>query len=250
MDIEYIIIDGKSTDKTLQIAKETALEYNNLNNNFNNNDNHTKKNIDILLSEKDSGLYDAMNKGIKLATSEYILFMNAGDTFFDKNTLKNIFENSQNSNNIDNISSDIFYGDAQMISEDTNEILGLRSEITPHKLPKNLLWQDMALGMVVCHQSFVVRRTLAPMYELKYRYSADVDWVIKCLKISKKTTFTGLTVANFLLGGLSTTQRKKSLKERFEVLCAHFGVFKTVLAHFKIVFRGIFFTIKKKKSYF
>lgn len=203
-----------------------------------------------MVSEKDSGLYDAMNKGIKLATSEYIMFMNAGDTFFDKNTLKNIFDISKNSQNIRDISSDIFYGDAQMISENTNKILGLRSETTPHKLPKDLKWQDMALGMVVCHQSFVVRRTLVPMYELKYRYSADVDWVIKCLKLSKKTTFTDLTVANFLLGGLSTKQRKKSLKERFDVLCTHFGTFKTVLAHFRIVLRGIFFTIKRKKSYF
>ena len=242
MDIEYIIIDGKSTDKTLQIAKETISEFNN---------NHVnKKNIDILVSEKDKGLYDAMNKGIKLATSEYIMFMNAGDTFFDENTLKNIFENTE----ISDKNADIFYGDAQMISENvtenTNEILGLRSEITPHKLPKNLIWQDMALGMVVCHQSFVVRRTLAPMYELKYRYSADVDWVIKCLKQSNKTVFTNLTLSNFLLGGLSTKQRKKSLKERFDVLCTHFGVFKTVLAHFRIVLRGIFFTIKRKKSYF
>ena len=203
-----------------------------------------------MISEKDTGLYDAMNKGIKFATGEYIMFMNAGDTFFDENTLKNIFESDKNSNE----NSDIFYGDAQMISENvsenSNKILGLRSETTPHKLPKSLIWQDMALGMVVCHQSFVVRRALAPMYDLGYRYSADVDWVIKCLKKSNKTTFTNLTVSNFLLGGLSTKQRKKSLKERFDVLCTHFGVFKTVLAHFRIVFRGISFTIKKKKSYF
>ncbi len=207
-----------------------------------------------MVSEKDTGLYDAMNKGIKLATSEYIMFMNAGDTFFDENTLKNIFLSDNNSNENISKNTDIFYGDAQMISEDaaenTNKILGLRSEITPHKLPKNLCWQDMALGMVVCHQSFVVRRTLAPMYELKYRYSADVDWVIKCLKKSNKTTFTNLTLSNFLLGGLSTKQRKKSLKERFDVLCTHFGGLQTVLAHFRIVFRGIFFTLKKKKSYF
>ncbi len=203
-----------------------------------------------MVSEKDTGLYDAMNKGIKLATGEYIMFMNAGDTFFDENTLKNIFQSDKNGNE----NADIFYGDAQMISENAtenaNKILGLRSEVTPHKLPKNLRWQDMALGMVVCHQSFVVRRTLAPMYELKYRYSADVDWVIKCLKQSKNTVFTNLIVSNFLLGGLSTKQRKKSLKERFYVLCTHFGVFKTVLAHFKIILRGVFFTIKKKKSYF
>ena len=76
-----------------------------------------------MLSEKDTGLYDAMNKGIKLATSEYIIFMNAGDTFFDENTLKNIFENDK----ISVKNADIFYGDAQMISENagenTNEII-------------------------------------------------------------------------------------------------------------------------------
>src|SRR5699024_3733405 len=74
--VEYIIIDGLSTDGTLDILNKYRAQ------------------IDILISEKDKGIYDAMNKGLEQATGDYVLFLNSGDAFYDKNTLSEVFTDS------------------------------------------------------------------------------------------------------------------------------------------------------------
>lgn len=90
-NIEYIIIDGGSTDKTLSFLE-----------NF-------KSSITILISEKDNGLYDAMNKGIKVANGEWIIFLNSGDTFFNNEVLLNVVESIEKENRYD-----IIYGNTIM----------------------------------------------------------------------------------------------------------------------------------------
>ncbi|MGD1842492.1 MAG: glycosyltransferase family 2 protein [Thermonemataceae bacterium] len=178
---EYIIIDGRSKDQTVNIIQKYAHH------------------INYWVSEPDKGLYDAMNKGMAIAKGAYILFMNAGDTLYDPDTLRDIF--------LKNEQADIYYGEAEMLDAKSRQALGLRSEVTPHKLPSGLRWQHMQCGMVVCHQSFIVRKAIAPSYDLNYSYSADVDWVITCLKRSKKTIYTKQIIATFLQGGLSTQKR-------------------------------------------
>ncbi len=212
-NFEYLIIDGKSKDATLEIA------------------NRYKSRVDVLVSEPDKGLYDAMNKGLALATGEYVWFMNAGDLIAENDAifkLKTMFLNSP----------DIVYSDTIMMSETGSEI-GLRSDVLPHKIPTDLTWQKFKLGMLVCHQSFIVRRTLAPLY-LMDNLSADIDWEIKCLKASKLNIAYPGILSKYLIGGVSNKRQFKSWKDRYFVLQSHFGVLPNMFNHVQILIRAMF----------
>lgn len=220
-NIEYLIIDGKSKDKTLEIIKKYENQ------------------ITKWLSESDKGLYDAMNKGIDWATGDYLWFMNAGDEIFAANTLEKIFAKEQE--------GDIYYGDAQFLTLDKKEI-GLRSEVTPHKLPEKLTWKSMQYGMVVCHQAVLVKKEIAQKYKSeKHPYSADIDWLIDCLKQAQKVVHTQQTLAIYLQGGFSRRHLKNSLLDRFKIFRKHFGFLPTFFNHFWIALRGFLFVLRKGK---
>ena len=224
-DFEYIIVDGKSKDGTLLIASTY------------------KNRVNQLISEPDKGLYDAMNKGLKLAKGDFVWFMNAGDEINDKETVSRIVNVARESLPV----PDVLYGDTFFVNNE-GEIQGLRSEITPHRLPKNLKWQDMKLGMLVCHQSFIVRKSIAPLY-MENNLSADVDWEIECLKRAKEVQYLDFVVAKYLTGGVSNQQLKRSLLDRYEVLKKHFGVFGAMIAHVQILWRGVRLMVKNKGKY-
>lgn len=216
---EYLIIDGGSTDGTLDIIKKYSDK------------------INYWISEKDKGIYDAMNKGIEAAKGEYILFLNAGDELYAPDVLKTIFSKSPE--------ADIFYGET-VLTDDEKE-LGTRSELSTRKLPENLTWKSLSKGMVVCHQSFIVRKELIPFYDMQYKLSSDIDWVIKCLKNSKNTVNTHLIISKYLIGGYSVKNIRKSWTERFIILKKHFGLLSTLCNHFYIALR--FFIRKGNKKY-
>lgn len=220
-NFEYLIIDGLSKDKTLDIAKKYGV-----------------KNI---ISEPDKGIYDAMNKGLELAIGEYIWFMNAGDQLFDNETVAQLIRAFE-------MDGDIYYSDTLIVDEQNNP-LGLRSEITPHKLPKRLKWQAFKYGMLVCHQSFIVRKTIAPKFILGHHYSADIDWEINCLKASQKAIFLEFILSKYLTGGFSVKNLKASLLDRFSILKKHFGIISTILSHLIIGIRGLLFIIYRKNKY-
>jgi glycosyltransferase involved in cell wall biosynthesis len=207
-NIEYVVVDGRSKDNTLDLVKS-----------------HEDK-IAIWNSEKDKGIYDAMNKGLELASGDYILFMNAGDQFFSKNTVETIFAND--------IDGDIYYGDTLIVDEEGNS-LGPRRLRPPHKLT----WRSFRYGMLVCHQSFIVRRSLAPVYDPHYKIAADIDWCIKCLKNATKIINTNIVIARYLSGGASWQNQKKALAERFELMTKHYGTVSVVASHAAIVVRYI-----------
>jgi glycosyltransferase involved in cell wall biosynthesis len=221
--IEYIVIDGASKDRTMDIVQKYASQ------------------IDVILSEKDHGIYDAMNKGIQKASGEYLLFMNAGDTFASQNTLEKIIQDLSED-------PDVLYGETQYTNLD-GLILGIRSEMTPQVLPQKASWKDFKYGMVICHQSFIAKKSIAPLFDLTYQLSADVDWEIKCLKNAKLIKCTSYPIANYLTGGASVNNLKKSWSERFDVLKNHFGLFPTLFNHLFIIFRGLLFAFKKRGKY-
>lgn len=175
-NIEYIIIDGGSTDGTLDIIKQNEDK------------------IYKWISEKDNGIYDAMNKGIRLATGDYIWFLNSGDMIFSNDTLNKMFEISK--------MADVFYGDTELFDE-SGKSFGKRKLKTP---PENLSWKNMIDGMIITHQSLIVKRNIIPEYDLKYIYVADIDWTIKVLKNSNEVCNTHQILSKFLMGGFS---RKK-----------------------------------------
>lgn len=218
--LEYLIIDGGSKDQTLMIA------------------NSYKHFVSKVLSETDKGLYDAMNKGLKLASGKYVWFLNAGDEVYDEETLQRLLYSLETG-------AGVYYSDAMMVRENGDEV-GLRSQFTPHTLPTNLRWQDFALGMKVCHQAFIARRDIAPLYEYQ-NLSADIDWEIECLKRTEKVQFLPFILCRYLLGGLSVKNHRRSLTDRYKVLKKHFGLLPTLFNHARIFWRGYWFAKKNGK---
>lgn len=218
--VEYIVIDGGSEDGTVDIIQKHA--------------NH----INYWISEPDRGIYDAMNKGLSAATGDYVLFINAGDELNSNITLSTIFYALKNR-------PDVIYGETYLISAEGN-VLGTRSALSTRKLPKELKPIHMLYGMVVSHQSFIVKREIAPYYESGYRCSADIDWVIRSLKKSKHTVNSQVVISKYLTGGFSIRQQRLCWKERFQVYKTHYGLLRTLWAHLWIIFRYLTYKILGK----
>ena len=214
-NIEYIIVDGNSSDGTVDIIKRNT------------------KLISKWISEPDTGLYDAMNKALNMASGEFVWFINAGDEIYDANTLKLIFDNASAQN------ADLLYGEAMIVNEEGNEI-GMRRKSTPEKLN----WKSLRKGMVVCHQSFLPKRSIAPLYDLKYKYSSDIDWEIKCLKKAKSIVNTKLVLSRFLDNGRSKKTIIPSIKERFRIMVKYYGLLSSILYHIPIILRFFVFYLR------
>lgn len=212
-NIEYIVIDGGSTDGTVDIIKQYA------------------SGISYWVSEPDKGIYDAMNKGLQKATGDYVWFINAGDSLFTSDIVQRVASLVQKKK----VVPDIIYGETVIVDEE-GKSLGQRRL----KAPSKLTWKSFRMGMLVCHQSFITKRSIAPLYDLTYRYSADFDWCIRCMKQAGRIYNTRMTLSNFLDGGVSTTQRKASLKERYDIMCRYYGVISTSLLHVWFAIRFYF----------
>jgi len=194
--IEYIIIDGKSKDGTMDIVSEYDSR------------------IDTIVSEPDKGLYDAMNKGLSYSTGDYVLFLNSGDLLSSSNIISEVFNNADTD-------SDVIYGDTDITDEQGNVIHSRR-----HRPPERLTADSYKRGMLVCHQSFIARRTLCDPYDTQYRYAADFDWCLKILFKSKKITNSNSVISLFMEGGQTRRTIVPGLKERYRIMCHHYGWLK------------------------
>jgi glycosyltransferase involved in cell wall biosynthesis len=203
--IEYIVIDGASTDGTLQVIERY------------------KDKLAKLISEKDKGIYDAMNKGIAAATGHYIIFMNSGDQFYSKDTVKHVFACAED--------ADIYYGETEMMDEQGNN-LGRRR----HAAPEAFTWRDFKYGMSISHQAIYIKRSLVEAYDPKYQLSADIDWILRAAKKAKKIVRVPGYVAKYLVGGMSKKKHRQSLMERFDIMKKHYGLLPTVFNHAVIAF--------------
>lgn len=207
-NIEYLIIDGASTDGTLDIIQKY------------------RGSIDTLVSEKDAGIYDAMNKGLAKATGDYVLFLNSGDELFDNHTIQTIVTKGKG--------ADIIYGETKLVDEE-RKIIGDRR----HKAPAQFDWKSFQYGMNVCHQAIYVKREIAQPYDLQYKLSADVDWVICAAKQAKTTQNVNCYVARYLVGGMSQKRHKQSLNERYDIFKKHYGTVQNWFNHGIIALRLI-----------
>lgn len=216
-NIEYIVIDGASTDGTLEIIKKYGNRF------------------AKLISEKDKGIYDAMNKGLSLATGDYVLFMNSGDEIYEPTTVEKIFATAPN--------ADIYYGETEMYDENWNS-LGQRR----HQAPENFTWQSFKYGMNISHQAIYIKRSLTEPYDLRYKYSADIDWIIKIAKKASNIVNTNLYVAKYLVGGMSKKKHRESLKERFHILSHYYGFFANLINHIVIAFNLVFYFLKHRRT--
>lgn len=209
---EYIIMDGGSTDGTLDIIHKY------------------KEHIHTLVSEPDKGLYDAMNKGIKLATGDYLCFLNAGDGLHEDDTLQ-LMVHSITGTELPGV----LYGETEIVDSE-GHFLSMRRLSTPERLT----WKSFKKGMLVCHQAFFARRDLIEPYDLQYRFSADFDWCIRIMKKAEVLHNTHLTLIDYLNEGMTTRNHKASLKERFRIMAKHYGLISTAMHHVWFVLRLLY----------
>lgn len=201
--VEYIIVDGASTDGTMAIV------------------NRYRDRISRVISEPDKGLYDAMNKGISLATGDYLCFLNAGDSFHEDDTLQQMVHSISGGE-----LPDVLYGETALV-DSQGHFLRMRRL----SAPETLTWKSFREGMLVCHQAFFARHTLVEPYDLRYRFSADFDWCIRVMKKARTLHNTHLTLIDYLEEGMTTRNRKASLKERFRIMARHYGLVSTLARH-------------------
>ena len=183
-NIEYIIIDGASTDNTVNIIKQYEDK------------------INYWISEPDDGIYYAMNKAIDVATGEWVNFMNAGDTFADKAVVENMVVQS-----ISN--ADIYYG-SRFRHHNKNNI-----QLEPCWSLKEMFYV-MPFGHQAAFTKKHILKTLK--YDTSYRLSADYDFFIRCYNESYKFKQLDFPICNFCGGGLSQQQNFKSLIETIKLL--------------------------------
>lgn len=191
--IEYIVVDGGSTDGTVDIIKQY------------------EDRISYWISKPDKGIYDAMNWGVSVANGEWIIFMNCGDSFVDDNVLMNLFSTN---NNI--FSYDVIYGDAILNISETKFLV--RSE------PLDMI----KFHLPFCHQSVFCRLALLKEYSfnLKYKLAADYDLFYKLYKNGCRFIYVDIAISNYCPeGGASASNSYKCYCEIKEISLKEHGHF-------------------------
>jgi glycosyltransferase involved in cell wall biosynthesis len=184
-NIELIVLDGGSIDGTVKIIES-----------FN-------KEIDYWTSEKDAGIYDAMNKGISYSTGDWLCFMNAGDRFYDTDVLRSIFDT------VCLEELDIIYGDHTVTYPNGKERDIVAGDVVN-------LWK----GSQFCHQSVFVRTTfhVANPYKFDLRIASDYQFFYNAMKSGARFKKVNRKVSYISSGGLSDVERIESIKEMWSVV--------------------------------
>ena len=195
-NIEYIIVDGASTDGTMEIVKKY------------------EKQIDIIICEPDEGIYDAFNKGVKASTGDFINFMNADDYFSTMSIVQEVADYLYSNPQIR-----MLHGDVKAFDESTGHW---------HYRGEPLVYMDFGKGKVCQHQSMFTHKQLFQsigFFNLKYKIAADVDFTIKCFeKYEKAIVYLPKEIACFRLGGVSSSiVYEKNMKlEKEDIIFEHF----------------------------
>lgn len=195
-NIEYIIIDGASTDGTMEIVSK-YLEI-----------------IDVVISVSDKGVYDAFNKGVHIASGEYVMFLNADDYLLGNGVIKQlaVFINKKKD-------AVCVYGDIYMINEST----GYKT-----KHGQNINLDRLKEGIMPPHPATLLLREVILAFggfDLQYRIAADFDLMAKALqKYGNRMYHLPIVVSMFRLGGLSSNDSTRSivLNETKSILKKHF----------------------------
>jgi glycosyltransferase involved in cell wall biosynthesis len=204
-NIEYIIIDGGSTDNTLKIIKKYEGK------------------INIIVSEPDRGIYNAMNKGQKLAKGEYLNFLNAGDTFSKKNTLSIVNENIKNE-------TKIISGDFNLISTNNKPRIIKTKKIT---------WKYFKKDFYACHQAIFIHSSIVSFYDVNYKIKADYKWVLDALSKTEEGSVVKIhqPLVNYDANGFSSQNSFNNLNELMRLHKNYFGTLQLLLNLDVYVFR-------------
>ena len=184
-NLEYIVIDGGSTDGTTKIIKKYGSK------------------INYWVSEKDNGVYDAMNKGINKATGEWINFMNAGDEFYNYSVLMDLFNNQSHQE------VEIIYGNHEIIYSSKR-----------HRFVKAGNIKNIWKGEQFCHQATFVKKSFLKINKFNHqkKIAADFELYYKAFQNYRKFKYMDLTIAKFEAGGVSDVKRINSVLERWGIV--------------------------------
>lgn len=220
--VEHIIVDGNSHDGT--IAEFMHYQERNA---------REARHEVYAVSEPDKGIYDAMNKALKMATGDFIVFLNAGDRFHSPDVLSRIAAHAGKD-------TGVVYGDTDIVDSDGRFLRHRR--LSP---PERLTSRSFLNGMLVCHQAFFASTEIAHKvnYNLRYRFSADYDWCIRIMRraerMKRKLVNSGITVADYLDGGMTVKNHRKSLLERFMVMARRYGIIRATAMHVWFAVRAV-----------
>lgn len=189
-NIEYVVIDGGSTDGTLSVLDKY------------------RDRIDHLVSEPDRGLYDAMNKGIRAVTGDYIYFLNSDDFFCDEKVVADIATAIRQDPTIDLVYGDVLMGSGEQL---------VRKPQVP------VLTRESLCRRGFCHQALFARRELLERtggFSEEYRIVADGDWLARALAAGATSLHLERDIAVFALDGLSGScnwreEKRRSLRANF-----------------------------------
>ncbi len=191
-DIEYVIIDGKSNDQTLTILNKFAAEYNQIR----------------IFSEKDSGLYDALNKGIKLTSGDIIGFVHSDD-FLESNNIIHEIVSMFKSDNLDGV-----YGDLQYVDKDNTQ--KVKRNWTSCKFNESLLKN----GWMPPHPTLFLKKDVYEkhgFFDLSYSISADYDFILRIFNdLELKFEYLPKVITKMRFGGVSNRSLKNIIKKSIE----------------------------------
>lgn len=198
-DYEYIVVDGLSKDETVEIIKEYEPRFNGKMR---------------WISEKDSGLYDAMNKGIRMATGEVVGILNSDDFFTSGNVLESVCRG------FDSAETDAVYADVRYVKQHDLQ------SVVRHYSSKGFRRWKMRTGLIPAHPSFYARRELFEkfgFYRTDYRIAADFELLLRFIFVNRvKTLYIPETFVTMRMGGVSTN----SFKVHFRIMKEHLKAFR------------------------
>ncbi|WP_395054512.1 glycosyltransferase family 2 protein [Flavobacterium sp.] len=196
-DFEFIIIDGGSTDGSVSVIENYQSQ------------------IQYCISEKDSGVYNAMNKGIKVANGEFVLFMNSGDIFNNNNVLTQVIPHL-------NKDYDIYYGDNYKVKNEHK-----RKKTYPEKLSFSFFYSSS-----INHQSTFIRKKLFHkyfFYNEEYKIASDWEFFIYTIcKMNVPYKYLGVTICDYDFTGISSSDKFRNLskEEKATTIKKYFPLFE------------------------
>jgi len=219
VNFEYIIIDGGSKDNTLQIVEKY------------------RDRIDIIISEHDDGIYDAINKGIKLANGSLIGIIHCGD-YYTPDAVSIAY------NEFIKTGADIIYGDITIIDEIENQ---------NHNYIKFANHLKLRRKMSIFHPSSFISHECYDkhgIYDTKYKIAADYDLFLRYFNKGLLFSHINCSLAFFRMGGVSSTQFKTLIKENILIKKHHIGQFEATKFKYKNVLLNIYYSFRKSFTIF